>query len=243
MRYSIFIFILLPALSLNSFADTTYVRGSVSGVWNLGGSPYITQGDIFVPSGLNLTIEPGVEVILNWDFVIYGGLTAEGAENDSIYFIRDCEYVRVQSSQETPVVFRYCHFPGASVFAGIWFQSGDITFDRCSIHLQGNGSGCYCIYCICDGATISNNYLSNLVIDGNPGAYGIAGLAEEVLVINNKINNSTNVNNVGAYAHSVGIQGISGYIIGNIINSYCSGINAVEYLFSGSSLYRVGNTG
>ena len=68
--------------------------------WDTDGSPYLITGDVTVPNGQSLTIEPGVEVRFTplsddqsggqdsnrGELRIYGILTAEGTESDSITF-------------------------------------------------------------------------------------------------------------------------------------------------------------
>ena len=43
-------------------AETIVPAGDVFGTWTAGGSPYLVQGNIMVPGGSILTIEPGVDV-------------------------------------------------------------------------------------------------------------------------------------------------------------------------------------
>lgn len=79
--------LLIPALSL---AQTT-VSGPQSGLWMASGSPYRVTGEIVVPAGQTLTIEPGVRVQFDghFKFTVNGRLQAVGAENDSIFFTTD----------------------------------------------------------------------------------------------------------------------------------------------------------
>lgn len=91
----------------NSFAQTNITDdSSISGVWDLTGSPYIIEGRATIEAGDALTIEPGVEVLFErsaststtaWDFEnafvgalkVEGSLTAKGTAQDSILFSRD----------------------------------------------------------------------------------------------------------------------------------------------------------
>ncbi len=72
-------------------AQTVITEGSVSGNWSLEYSPYLIQGDIYVPENNFLTIEAGVEIIFhtNSSMKINGQLLAIGNEADSIIFTAD----------------------------------------------------------------------------------------------------------------------------------------------------------
>src|SRR5512139_3484634 len=71
--------------------DTTQVSGNVSGVWDDSLSPYAVIGEVLVPAGETLFIEPGVEVRFRgpYHFTVNGVLKAIGTEDDSIIFTRD----------------------------------------------------------------------------------------------------------------------------------------------------------
>ena len=72
-------------------SDTIVPSGTVSGTWDLEGSPYLLQGDVVVPYGQTLTIEPGVQVVSLCDcrMVIEGSLQAIGTEDAPILFTKD----------------------------------------------------------------------------------------------------------------------------------------------------------
>ena len=50
------------------FAQTIVPGGNVSGIWTAAGSPYLIEGEITVPEGDTLVINPGVEVIFQGNF-------------------------------------------------------------------------------------------------------------------------------------------------------------------------------
>ncbi|MCK4653959.1 MAG: right-handed parallel beta-helix repeat-containing protein [Candidatus Cloacimonetes bacterium] len=91
MKNLIFIFILIFC-STFLFSQTTIPGGPVWGTWDLAGSPYLIEGDIFIFLD-TLIIEPGVIVIFQDHYKLNVGLSgfdgqllAIGTEQDSILF-------------------------------------------------------------------------------------------------------------------------------------------------------------
>ena len=78
----------IAALGLitNLAQASTFVSGTVSGTWAKTGSPYIATGNLIVPSGQTLTIQPGVTVTigqgLNMD--VEGAISAVGTAAERI---------------------------------------------------------------------------------------------------------------------------------------------------------------
>ncbi|MFC1568939.1 right-handed parallel beta-helix repeat-containing protein [bacterium] len=72
----------------NCLAQTDISEGDISGTWSLTNSPYHIDGEITIPDGQTLTIEPGVQIIFtgHYKFNIQGRLLAVGTEQDSIVF-------------------------------------------------------------------------------------------------------------------------------------------------------------
>jgi len=184
------ILFLLSLVVCFTFADTqaTDVAGTVSGIWNLAGSPYRVLGDITIPTGQMLTIAPGVRVLFigHYKFNIYGTVIAEGTEQDSIYFTRAYPTEEskwwglriVEASANTR--FGYCvieYGKATGDFTSIDCVGGGImtfrtspTFYRCTIRRNwaqyaGGGIGCY------DGVA----RFDHCVITGNTSAYGYGG--------------------------------------------------------------------
>jgi len=83
-------FLFLIVISVSLFAQTD-VSGSQSGIWTSANSPYLVIGDITVPAGEVLTIQPGVEVNFQgyYKLTVLGQLDAIGTETDSIFFTTD----------------------------------------------------------------------------------------------------------------------------------------------------------
>jgi hypothetical protein len=69
-------------------AQTPIPPGPVSGIWDLPDSPYLVEGEITVPVGEMLIIEPGVEVEFqgHYKLIVNGYLEAVGMVGDSIHF-------------------------------------------------------------------------------------------------------------------------------------------------------------
>jgi len=78
----------VPALAAPLTSATTVPGGNVSGTWDAAGSPYLIEGDITVPAGQTLTIEPGVEVLFQswYSLTVNGTLIADGTANEPILF-------------------------------------------------------------------------------------------------------------------------------------------------------------
>lgn len=78
---------LLTAISI-TFAQTDIQAGDVSGTWTKTNSPYQVAGEITIPSGETLNIEPGAKVIFkgHFKFKIRGRLLAIGSPEDTIIF-------------------------------------------------------------------------------------------------------------------------------------------------------------
>jgi hypothetical protein len=68
--------------------QTTVPGGDVFGTWGVAGSPYLVEGDITVPAGQALTVEPGVEVVFQswYKLTVNGLLQADGNPSSPILF-------------------------------------------------------------------------------------------------------------------------------------------------------------
>jgi len=140
-----FTLILLVVLSVTAFSQTE-VNGNQSGTWTLDGSPYLVTGEVIVPAGETLMIEAGVTVSFQgyYKLTVNGTLTAQGTEQDSIFFVaEDTETgwhgIRLTGSQNGSQ-FTYCHFEHGKTSAGdypdqhggaIMMHESDATMEHC----------------------------------------------------------------------------------------------------------------
>ncbi len=106
-----------------SFAQTI-VSGNVSGTWNIGGSPYLLIDNCTVPTGAELIVEPGVEVVFgeSMSLYVYGKISAIGTSSQHIIFRPvnnsvkfDRVHVKNGSSSPTVSEFNYCDFMDAQI--------------------------------------------------------------------------------------------------------------------------------
>ena len=102
-----FIIITVLILPFTTFAQTE-VSGEVSGEWTAEDSPYIVTDSTWIPEDEELRIGPGVDVLFGegLGLVVFGTLTAEGSEEDSVRFMPQEEdiqwdyiWARVQNAE------------------------------------------------------------------------------------------------------------------------------------------------
>ncbi|MCX6153787.1 MAG: hypothetical protein NT007_06490 [Candidatus Kapabacteria bacterium] len=94
IKISCFCILFVLVNNLQSFAETIIPSGNVSGNWTVTGSPYKISGHIFVPSGLTLSISPGVRVEFqgHYKVLVQGRVIAIGNLTDSIRFTADDKF-------------------------------------------------------------------------------------------------------------------------------------------------------
>ena len=124
---------------------TTGVSGSLATTtWTPAGGPYRVTGNITIPAGMTLTIQPGTTVFLNGGVSINvsGTLVARGREYGRIRFTR-----YPGTSNWSGIVFNSTYQPNEISYADIEYGDGgsqciqvknsQLTFDRCTILNSG----------------------------------------------------------------------------------------------------------
>ncbi len=141
MKHLIIIFLFINILTLAA----TDVSGIQTGTWDLANSPYTVIGDVEIPAGEELTIEPGVLVQFNGIFEVcaLGMLNAQGTENDTIYFDRYPTFsgywdeLRLEQETGDGYELAYCFIRGAN--NGV--NSIDAPLHLHHSHLDANTTG------------------------------------------------------------------------------------------------------
>lgn len=156
-------FALLAALGLLSIQALAqpHISGTLSGT--LGPGTYIVDGDCQVLMGDSLTVLPGTEFLHTGHFtwMIYGRLSAEGSEGDSIRFAPESPIpsYRWGGIRFTPTVpaqstLDYCVIDGVSngtdvMGGGIYVEGNTITVRNTRItdcDIVEDGGGIYAYY-------------------------------------------------------------------------------------------------
>lgn len=169
MKKHLIIFIaVIVWMACSGLGYATNVAGPVSGVWTPLGNPYNVIGNINVPTGLTLIINPGVEVIFNGNFQFNVGtnatLQALGQKGDSVVFTSAVPGVVIWNgirfiNASSACSLMYCVIeygsatPGgggqSSDGGGIFCSGTDLFISHCTIRFcsaSGDGGGMYCLF-------------------------------------------------------------------------------------------------
>ncbi len=245
-------------------SQTTIPAGDISGNWLINGSPYLIDGEITIPDGETLTIDPGVIVEFqgHYKFNVQGQILAIGTEQDSIRFTVADTTGYYNYSQigwhgirfdNTPATndsskFNYCHFEYAKavgpeledwlggVFYFKYFSKVQISYSTLYYNYAAEGAaGIYCSYY--SSPLIEHNNIShNYAGDENPGSGWGCGIS---LYRHSSpiIRNNIISNNIAYGAIGININCSSPIISSNTIsNNY--GLDTGGILVTSSPLYR-----
>ncbi len=202
------------AIIINVQDGTTITGGNVSGNWTLANSPYRIEGDIVVPSGQTLTIEPGVIVkFTGWyKILVNGKLAAVGTESDSIRFTSvppgpgepgwvGIDFVNADNNS----VLEYCVIENGKAFAAdpndrggaLYFLNSSPAIKYSS--LKNNQASKYGGAIYCDSAS---PVIEGCEIVNNSAGFGTSAAGGAIYCTNNSqpqiLRNNISNNSVGA---------------------------------------------
>jgi len=129
------------------------VSGAQSGTWSPANNPYRLTGDVTIPAGSVLTIEPGVIVQATGNFRINaeGSIQAVGTETDSIRFENDqnpptnlWKGIRLENDTEVSnfmhIVVEYAEYGINAVDSPIEVSYSRFSHNQRGLHLFGIGN-------------------------------------------------------------------------------------------------------
>lgn len=203
------LFLFCFLLEFGCFGQTSISGGSVSGTWTKAGSPYIILGDVTIPPGENLSLEPGVIVFFSgyYKLTVNGSLLARGTPADSIVIDRkdansSWHSIRIEgvSPGIDSTIFEYCRIEHAQ------YPGGDVTL---------NGGN----------AVLVNNFhkvrISHCLIRNNSGGRGAGIYATNA---NIKVSNNTIRKNVATQlGGGIYVDGGKVQLTNNLIESNYAG--------------------
>jgi PKD repeat protein len=232
-----------------------YIMGDVFGTLGYDANTYILGGDITVPEGKKLIIEPGVKVTAqgHYRILVYGTLVADGTAEQPIIFTRadtvgfharnnlegawgGIRIYLTTDSDSTILNFCKIQFVKSDEQGAIWIDGRNrLRISNSEIshnvgYYSGGGISCYSSGCLITDNLITSNYAGNTNswYYGDGGGLYINGYANSPIVRRNFILNNGALNRGGGLF----IQGVP-----TIVNNVISGNKAANGggLFFGSS--------
>jgi parallel beta-helix repeat protein len=198
----------------------TDVSGSISSdtTWTLASSPYFVVGNITVENGVNLTIDPGVEVRFDGYYSIYveGDLFAVGNGTDRIIFTSNKstpapeDWNTIQINSTGWASLRYCDISYGETGISLRDTSGNYISHNNIFFIDHTG-----IF----GWSSSNNTISNNNVTDN-----YVGISMSFFSDNNTISRN-NITSNGATGIGLGL-GSNNTVISNNISDNFQGITS-----------------
>jgi hypothetical protein len=232
-------------------AQTDIPEGNVNGTWALANSPYQINGEITIPNGDSLIIEPGVEVLFtgHYKFNVQGMLKAVGTPVDTITFtaqdtITGWHGIRFMSTANTNDTseISYCKLQYGKATTGSYYdQSGGaimvmsfskLIISNCLIHFNSNsgdpdytGGGAICFW---NASPVLTN-CSIIYNNGNTGGAIICWSNANPIVSNNIIAHNRSLDGAAFYIGNASNPVIkNNLIINNHATDNCGGVRCYQ---------------
>ena len=268
MKKQLFMVTTAMVLTIQIKSQTIINAGPVSGTWTASGSPYHIMGDINVPAGNTLIIEPGVAVKIysELSFTVHGQLLAEGTAANHISFLPNVTYWKglqmINTSDTCKLTF--CFFSGfinrtpidSDIKGGvIYCTNSKINLKNCNFsnnkiennNCSGSGGAVYSSNTV--GNVKNCNFSLNGISTDGGGAFGgaIYSIANSITFDNNFISDNFANGRWSAKGGGVYISGgafNSNRVINNGCQSYDGDFNPGGYAYAeckGGGLFAIVN--
>ncbi|RLF30543.1 MAG: hypothetical protein DRM98_06595, partial [Thermoplasmata archaeon] len=202
----------------------------------------VLTGDVTVPEGVALTIEPGTEVRFTalsddqhggedsdrCELIVHGSLDAEGTESSPISFVSstpnsapgDWEGIKVNiTSENESVKLSYCNISNSNTGLEVKVNgvSSTVEVDHCTVeHIAGRGIYIYGESGAKIASVVSSNTLSDI---GGDGVYGCATGSGTEISGSFSGNTISDTDDAGIYLRASSYGFVNGEIEGNSITN------------------------
>jgi len=137
------------------------------------GPVYYVVGDLTVPEGRTLTVEPGVTLLMGAGLSIGGSLIARGTPADSIYFLGTGGPRLIYGSYGGDVDFEYTRLTSTDVSSSL----GELVLSHCALSdgwITSDNGTVTLSYCYLPGSGIGTQYSTlRMLYCDMPRSYGV----------------------------------------------------------------------
>lgn len=236
--YKVFgLFLLLSFSIINAKADTIEVGGIIeSNQYWTNDNTYLVTQDLIITNNLNLTIEAGVEVRINYNrgIIVDGGsLIVLGMEGDSVSFSSNYSNPDQEHWKWKGIVIENINGGSSIVYSSIKNAETAITIDQCLNFIVENSSLSECQNYGIKMLNSSYCVVNNCEVIRNINGLEISASALQTSSNNNISNSVFNNTNQNIYIHAE-IDGITNH---NIIseNLIINGNNGIWIINKGNN--------
>ncbi len=222
--------------------DTGNIYGSVAGHWDPQYGNYHMIGDVTVPVGATLVIEPGTTITSQngIGMIVKGTLVADASDDDPIVFSTTDRNVWngldfIDSNAFESIVFN-CQFYNAEESA-ILISNSSVDIQKCRFVDNSGSTQAGAIHIVnSDNVSVKQCFIGNNDGGSVAGAFGIVNSTPEIY-------NNIIVNNQGSQAAAISVREDSYPVVVNntIANNLCTGSTGAAIFLYESEMDLVNN--
>ncbi len=220
-------------------AESSDVSGTVNGTWVNTNNPYIITGDLIVPNGYHLNIEPGVEIVVSEGakIDINGLINAGTLGEDPIVFRSESNWegLRIKDSSQNNHLYN-CVIKNATVSA-LQIENSNIDVVGCEIADNNTTSKAAVEFTTANMVTFSKNWVHNNTSQNNFSA--LVCTNSTPIIINNVIVNNTGNLGTLAFKNQSNVTFNNNTIAKNFVTSATNGANVFIFNSDVTSLNNI----